>query len=158
MSIKQAYGGGEGMPLSSFATFLLTFTSLFGGALWWAHKHQRLPRGYPRTKDLILLAAAGHKAARIVTHDQVTAALRAPFVRYKEGLGKGEVKEEARGSGIRRAVGELLTCPFCAGTWATAALTTGYFLAPEATRAVSTFLAVHLGVDLLNAGWYKKIA
>ena len=32
---------------------------------------------------------------------------------YEEPAGHGELEEHARGTGMRRAVGQLLTCPYC---------------------------------------------
>jgi hypothetical protein len=48
-----------------------------------------------------------------------------------------------RGSGPRKALGELLTCPFCVGQWVATSFVLGLVLAPRATRLVaSTFTAV----------------
>jgi hypothetical protein len=38
----------------------------------------------------------------------------------------GEVEERAKGRGLRRAIGELLTCPFCLGTWIASGFIYGY--------------------------------
>ena len=47
----------------------------------------------------------------------MTASFRAYFSRHKEDLGYCEVNEEARREGIRRALGELLTCNYCMDMW-----------------------------------------
>lgn len=49
---------------------------------------------------------ASHKAARMVTKDRVTSAVRAPFTRFEHDAGPGEVSESARGRGLQRAIGE----------------------------------------------------
>lgn len=58
---------------------------------------------------------------------EVTAPLRAPFTEFQEEGGPREVEESPRGSGIRRAIGELLACPFGMSQWV----------------AISDFLQIH---------------
>jgi hypothetical protein len=56
-----------------------------------------------------------------------------------------------KGFGARRALGELISCPICAGTWMAALLVYGLGFAPRATRA---FLAImsSIGIaELLHA-------
>ena len=48
--------------------------------------------------------------AGVAAKDRITGALRAPFVHCKRSAGAGEVKEEPRGRGLQRAVGELISC------------------------------------------------
>ncbi|MGE0491351.1 MAG: DUF1360 domain-containing protein [Vulcanimicrobiota bacterium] len=158
MTLEQEYGGGQGMPLVGLATVAGTFAALFGGLLWCAHRRGRLPTELPSVKELVCLGVASHKAARTLAHDQVLAPLRAPFVRYVKGLGKGAVKEEPRGDGVQRAIGELSTCPYCSGFWVAAGAATGYLLAPRLTRAVATSLCLSAGVDVLNVIWYRYAA
>jgi len=83
--------------------------------------------------DLALAGIAGHKLSRLIVTDEVTAPLRAPFVIVSEDE-KGDKKEEPRGDGPRRAIGELVTCPSCVGQWATAAFVLGLVTAPRVTR------------------------
>ncbi len=48
-----------------------------------------------------------------------------------------------RGKGIRHAVGELITCPFCTAQWVATAYAAGLVFAPHATRlAGATMTAV----------------
>ena len=42
----------------------------------------------------------------------MTSFLRSPFTRYTGEAQPSEVSEEPRGRGLRRAVGELLVCPY----------------------------------------------
>ena len=54
----------------------------------------------------------------------MTSFLRAPFTRFQESSGQGEVvEEEPCGHGLRLAVGELLVCPYCLAQWVATALT-----------------------------------
>ena len=65
------------------------------------------------TGDLLLVGIATHKLSRLLAKDKVTSFIRAPFTRYQEPSGQGEVEEEPYGHGLHLAVGELLVCPYC---------------------------------------------
>ena len=82
-------------------------------------------------------------------------AVRAPVTRVQAETGPGEVSEAARGQGLRRAVGELLVCPYCLGLWIAAAFTAGLVVAPRPTRWVASALAAAFGSDLLQIA-YKQ--
>jgi hypothetical protein len=66
------------------------------------------------------------------------------------------VSEEPRGHGLRRAVGELITCPYCIGLWVSAAFAAGLLVAPRFTRWVAAVLAAVFGADVLQVA-YKKV-
>lgn len=91
--------------------------------------------------DFFLLGLATFRAGRLVAGDKVLEPLRAPFVATKEGGNPGEEEVEARGRGARRAIGELLSCSTCAGTWVAAFLVYGLRVAPTPTRALLLILA-----------------
>ena len=106
-------------------------------------------------RDLALLAIATHKVSRIATKDAVTSPLRAAFTSFSGPAGVGEVNEEVRGEGLRHAVGELVTCPFCFGQWVATFLVFSYLLAPRATRLVSAVFTVVAGSDLMQVFYAK---
>ena len=105
--------------------------------------------------DLALTALATHKVSRLIAKDRVTSAVRAPFTRYEREGGAAEVEERPRGHGLRRAIGELLVCPYCLGMWTSAALTAGLLVMPRFTRWLSAVLTILFGADLLQIA-YKK--
>jgi hypothetical protein len=73
----------------------------------------------------------------------VTSPLRAPFTTFKGTTGPAELQEEPRGTGLRKAVGELIICPFCVGQWVATGFVFGLVLRPRATRvAASVFVAL----------------
>ena len=82
--------------------------------------------------DLALMAVATYKLSRLATKARVTSFARAPFTRYTGEAGPSEVTEEPRGTGLRRAVGELAVCPYCIGEWIAAGLMTLYVHDPRA--------------------------
>jgi len=57
----------------------------------------------------------------------------------------------AEGDGAKRAIGELISCPICTGTWIAALLTYGLYLAPGPTRVLLTILGASGAAELLNA-------
>jgi hypothetical protein len=106
-------------------------------------------------KDILLLGIATHKLSRLITQDWVTSPLRAPFTRYQGSTGAGEVKDKSRGTGIQRALGDLLTCPWCTGAWVAAIL--GYSLAfsPRLTRWVGGIFAIETISDFLHIAYER---
>jgi hypothetical protein len=120
----------EPKPLTSYAALVGTFNLALGAGLLVS---RNLPERSSIT-DVVLLGVATHKYSRLLTKDRVTSVLRAPFVRYQRDAGPGEVEEEARGEGARRAIGELVVCPYCIGGWVATALGFGLAWQPRRTR------------------------
>jgi hypothetical protein len=142
-------------PLKGYAVLMGTFTSLSGAfAAWFRASGRELPDRIDG-RDLALVTIATHKASRLVAKDRVTSPVRAPFTRFEHDAGPGEVSESARGRGLRRAVGELLVCPYCVGVWISAAFTAGLLVAPRFTRWFAAVLTALFGADLLQIA-YKK--
>ncbi len=102
---------------------------------------------------------AAHKLSGLITKDLVTAPLRAPFVRFKEEAGEGEVEEESRRDGsFKEAVGDLLTCPYCIGVWIVTPMWFGMALAPRLTRFVAGILATVTTADFMHRAYLKAKA
>ncbi len=101
--------------------------------------------------DLALLGLATFRLGRLAAFDKVTDWLREPFTETKldeSGAGKTVVPE---GQGARRAIGELISCPICAGTWIASALVYGLEIAPRPTRVFLAIMgATGLG-EILNS-------
>jgi hypothetical protein len=138
-------------PLGGYLALVGAFNGLVAAGVVAAGRAGRLPEAV-RASDLVLGAIATYKLSRLVSRDRVTSALRAPFTRFQGDAGHGEVDEEARGTGLRLAAGELLVCPACLGQWVAGAFTAGFIGAPRATRAVATMFTIHAGADALQLG------
>lgn len=139
---------GYAVLLASF----LTLASAFAG--WFRRSGRELPdRVAP--EDLMLLTVAGHKTARLIAKDRVTSVVRAPFTEFEGDAGPGEVNEAARGGGLRRAVGELLVCPYCLGMWVSAALTASLLIVPRFTRWMCAVLVMFFGSELLQMAYAR---
>ena len=118
-----------------------------------AHRRRGgLPEGFSAW-DALTMGMAAHKLSRLITKDRVTSFLRAPFVHYKERDGHGEVSEEPRGEGLRKAIGELLVCPYCVGQWVVAGLGVGMVAAPRFTRLVTFVYTAETISDFLQLAY-----
>jgi hypothetical protein len=151
---KKAYAGDEDRPLEGYLAAMATYGAFAALVVMAAATRRRdMPERFALS-DIALTGVATHKLSRIVSKDSVTSPLRAPFTRYKEPGGPAELMEEVRGTGVRHAVGELITCPFCLAPWIATALTGGLVVAPRFTRAVTavfTAVAVSDQLQLLYA-------
>ena len=136
-------------PYETYAAIMGTFT----GALAAAGALSRLLDRDPQCQsalDLTVLAAATFKAARTLARDEVTSFIREPFVRGHAHEGGEEPIETGD---WQQAVGELVTCSRCVGTWAAAALATTQVLAPRFGRLLTWSLASAGINDFLQAGF-----
>jgi hypothetical protein len=100
--------------------------------------------------DFVVLSAASFKAARTLARDEVTSFLRDPFVKGEAHEGDEDPVESGD---FRQAIGELVTCSRCGGTWAAAALATTQILAPRFGRLLTWSLAAAAANDWLAAGF-----
>ena len=154
----QRYARDEERPLRGYLITMATYAGLVSTLAASAKVTRRqIPDGFS-VADVVLCAAATHKLSRLLAKDPVTSPLRVPFTSYQGTTGPAELKEEARGEGARKTVGELVTCPFCAGVWVATGLTAGLIFLPRTTRiAIDTFAAL-AGADILQFAhaWLEK--
>ena len=106
-------------------------------------------------QDVLLSAVATHKLSRLITKDPVTSPLCAPFTTFQGQEGPAEVEEKVRGKGAQKAVGELITCPFCIDMWVATGLVAGFIYLPRTTRLAVDTLAVLAGADFLQFGYSR---
>ena len=136
-------------PYEAYAAIMATFA----GGLAAAGALSRLLGRDPQCQnalDLTVLAAASFKAARTLTRDGVSSFIREPFVRGHAH--KGDEEPVATGD-FHQAIGELVTCSRCVGTWAAAGLVTTQVLAPRVGRLLTWSLAAAGINDFLQAGF-----
>lgn len=135
--ISKSYGENQPLPqLSLLVVIQLAFFSLL------AVLAGRRPYPVIRIGDLLLLAIGTHKLSRIVAKDRVTVPLRAPFTRFKKGVGSGEVEEETRGAGLQEVIGELVSCPYCMSVWVASGLLLLFIINRSLARLVCKWLAM----------------
>jgi hypothetical protein len=137
-------------PLASYGLLIALYTITFAAPLAVAARRGALPER-PRFGDLVLLGVGTFKLSRLLTSDAVTGVIRAPFVRYEGMDGVTTPKETPRGTGLRRALGQLLLCPVCTGFWVASLMTAGLVAAPKATRVAAGTLTVAAFSDFLQS-------
>jgi hypothetical protein len=147
---KHEYTHGEHRPLGSFLLLMgVHGTGLALGSAAVRRSGRTLPES-PRWSDLALITVATHKLSRLLAKAPVTSPIRAPFTTFAGTSGEAELAEEVRGTGPRKALGELLTCPFCLGQWVASGFVFGLLLAPKPTRWTAALFTAETGSDLLQ--------
>jgi hypothetical protein len=142
-------------PLGGYAVLMAAFTAAaVGFAAWLRSSDRELPERVP-PGDLALMTVATHKASRLIAKDRVASTVRAPFTRFEDDAGPSEVSEQARGRGLRRAIGELVICPYCLGLWVATAFAAGFVVAPRTTRWMAATLSALFGADVMQLAYSK---
>jgi hypothetical protein len=136
-------------PYRAYAGIMATFAGGLAAAGALARLLDRDPR-HESTLDLAVLSLATFKAARTIARDEVTSFVRAPFVEGDAHDGSEEPKETGD---LQQAIGELVTCSRCIGTWVAAGLATTQILAPRTGRLLTWSLAAAGINDVFQAGF-----
>jgi hypothetical protein len=135
----------EERPLPEYFALTAAFGSVLGGFLLLARR--RLPEkvGFA---DVARIGLASYKIGRLVAKDEVTTWVRAPVTRDEDAT-------EPKQRGMERALGELVTCPYCVGLWISSGLSYALVVFPRQTRLVTTIFGAQAVADFLNAGFVK---
>ena len=142
-------GGEDQKERLTYVTLVGLFFSLLG-ALVARERNQEQPFDL-RPRDLVLVALATFRAGRVAAFARVTEPFRAPVTEtVPDEFDAGE-NVVAEGTGVRKAIGELVSCPLCVGTWVASVLVYGLRVAPGPTRLVASILGVSGLAELLNA-------
>ncbi|HET7450536.1 MAG TPA: DUF1360 domain-containing protein [Gaiellaceae bacterium] len=136
-------------PYAAYAGIMSAYVGSLVAAGAVAKLLDRDPREHSAL-DLALLGLATFKAARTVSRDGVTSFLREPFVAGHADDG-GEQPVET--GDLRQALGELVTCSRCVGTWIAAGLAGTEIVAPRFGRLLTWTLATAGANDFLQAGF-----
>ncbi len=132
-------------PLPEYATLTTVFTGVLGGFLLLARR--RLPERVGWS-DVARIGLASYKVGRLIAKDEVTKFVRAPVTRDEEA-------SEPEPQGWPRALGELVTCPYCIGLWISTGLSYGHVLFPRETRFLTTVFGSYAISDFLHAGFVR---
>jgi hypothetical protein len=135
----------EERPLGGYATLTSAFWTAFAGFMLVAR--DRIPERVG-AGDVARIALASYKMSRVVAKDDVTAFIRAPVT--EDPRAERPAKE-----GLRAAVGELVTCPYCLGLWFASGLAYSLVLFPRQTRFATTIFAAYGITDFLHAGFSR---
>jgi hypothetical protein len=148
---KREYTNGAERPLAGDLGAMSVYVGLVSAAVAAVRASGReLPEKIP-AGDALLMTVATFRLARRIAKDPVTSPIRAPFTRFEGQSGHAEVAEEVREhGGVKHAVGELLTCPFCLAQWVGTGFVLGYVTAPKATRLAALTMTMVAGSDVLQ--------
>jgi len=146
----EGYKKNEDVPLFSYGVLAGTFNLLFALFLLMVRVTGKpLPQRI-EARDIALLGMATHKLSLVGSQDAITSPLRAPFTELEEKKSPKKVEEKPRGEGLRRSVGELLTCQFCLSVWVASFFTYGFVLLPRVSRLVAAAFAAVTVSDFLH--------
>jgi Protein of unknown function (DUF1360) len=137
-------------PYRAYAGIMATFVTALGAVSALAAARDRPLQPFT-VVDLTMLGLATFKASRTVARDKVTSFVRDPFV---EGDAyDGEDERPVQDAELKQAIGELVTCTRCVGTWIGAGLASTQILAPRTGRLLTSVLAAGAVNDWLLAGF-----
>ena len=155
--MTEPYGGyappRERPPFAAYATFAIAFHGAMAGAVAVAKRSGRDLPERVHAGDVALIGTASFRLSRLISKQKVTSFVRAPFTELEGKGGPAELEEHPRGSGLRRAMGELLVCPYCLGLWASGAFHAGLLFAPRATRFSASVLTAMTISDFLQVAY-----
>ena len=152
---KEEYEAGSDRPVGSFLAIMGVYLAGVAGlGLLLRRRGEILPERLS-VADLALLTVATHKLSRLLAKDPVTSPLRAPFTRFAGTSGPAELQEKVRGTGFRRAMGALVTCPFCLAVWVATGFGFSLLFAPRATRFAASILTAVTGADVLHLAYAR---
>lgn len=132
-------------PLPEYAALTAAFGAVLGGFLLLARR--RLPDRIGLV-DIVGTGLASYKVGRLVAKDEVTTWVRAPVTEDPDAT-------QPKRQGVERAIGELVTCPYCVGVWVASGLSYGLVLFPRQTRLVNAIFGAQAIADFLNAGFVR---
>lgn len=95
-----------------------------------------------------LLCVASFRLTRLLVYDRITSFLRAPF--HDEFEQDGETYIVIKGTGLRKWIGELLSCHWCTGMWCATALYVGAIYMTPIVMPIVSVLAIAGGAALIE--------
>lgn len=102
----------------------------------------------PEGRDLVPLGLATFTATRVLSEQKVETWLRRPFV-----VEHTETDRAPRGRGLRYAIGELLLCTRCTGSWVALGLVGLHVASPTTGRLVAALGTIGACNDTALAGF-----
>jgi hypothetical protein len=98
--------------------------------------------------EIVPLGVATFALSKLVAKEKVDKWVREPFVEERP-----DGERRPKGSGMRYAVGELLTCTRCVGTWSALGLVALRVTRPREARVVSAVLGASAINDFAQTGF-----
>jgi hypothetical protein len=101
-----------------------------------------------RASELVPLGVATFALSKLVSKEKVDRWVREPFVEERP-----DGERRPKGRGMRYAVGEMLTCTRCVGTWSALGLVALRVTRPREARVVNAVLGASAVNDWAQAGF-----
>src|SRR3954463_11158396 len=98
-------------------------------------------------RELLPISAATFALSKLIAREKIASWMREPFVALDHG------ERGPRGRGLRRVVGELVTCTRCVGAWSALGIVGLRLSAPDSGRIVTNVLAASAANDWLQSGF-----
>jgi hypothetical protein len=133
-----------------YAALSAGYAALAGAVLLAARDHRDEP---VEPREILPLGIATFALSKLVAKEKVESWVREPFV---EELPTGE--RRPRGTRLRYAVGELLTCTRCVGAWSSLGLVGLRLTRPREARVITTVLGASAINDFLQTGFTRLCA
>jgi hypothetical protein len=130
---------------SDYAAINAVYAALIATVLF--STRERHARDPISGRELIPISAATFALSKVIAREKIGSWMREPFVEQSGG------ERRPRGRGLRRAVGELVTCTRCVGAWSALGIVGLRLAAPDSGRIVTNVLAASAGNDWLQAGF-----
>lgn len=127
-------GDNQKKPYAYYAALIALYNLIFGGFVL-LYRNWKDPLEQITGLDLAMLGLATLRMAKLVSEDEITSVIRRPLVEVEEG------ERHPRGRGLRWALGKLVLCPTCTGTWVAAFFTYALHLFPRYTRPFLAMIA-----------------
>jgi len=122
------------------------YAALLAGLLI-ASRNRSEPERRIHGSELVPLGAATFALSKVIARERIGAWVREPFVDDPIH------PHRPRGHRLQRAVGELVTCTRCVGTWSALGVVGLRVVKPEAGRTLSYVLASSAANDWMQAGF-----
>jgi hypothetical protein len=128
-----------------YAALNAVFAALLAGVVLASRERTRASEPLT-TRDLAVTGAATFALSKVIAKERIGSWVREPFVEEEDG-------RRPRGTRLRHAVGELLTCTRCVGAWSALGLVGLRLTSPATGRVVNDVLAVSAMNDWLQASF-----
>ncbi|GAA1107620.1 DUF1360 domain-containing protein [Nocardiopsis metallicus] len=152
----QAYRAGSDQPLVGYAVTAASYAGLVAAGTLLARRNgTREAAATVGPWDLALMGLTTHKLSRLLAKDAVTSPLRAFFTRFQGTSGPAELDEDVREADGRKAIGELITCPFCMAQWVATGYAFGLVFAPTLTRSAGAVFSAVAVSDWLQLAYTR---
>jgi hypothetical protein len=144
-AMSQSQNGRPAEP-ADYAALNLVYGALLAGLIVATRKRPQSQEPIP-TIELLPMSAATFALAKVIAREKIGTWVREPFV------DEDSTQRRPRGRGLRRAMGELVTCTRCVGAWSALGIVGLRVVEPRSGRIVTNVLAASAANDWLQAAF-----